>query len=274
MNKPKLHPVVVRGAGDLASGVILRLARAGVPVVALETASPLSVRRSVSFSEAVYEGRTAVEGTEAVLASGPAEALEAAGEGRVALLVDPDCSALAELGPRAFVDAVMAKRNLGTRRGLAPAVVALGPGFEAGVEADAVVETKRGHDLGRVIWKGFAAPDSGVPGFVEGRGPERVLRAPLAGRLEVLRGIGEAAEEGEAIARVVGPEGRAEFRAPFRGMIRGMLRDGSEVWPGLKIGDIDPRLERRFCYTVSDKSLAVSGGVLEALLALLGKSLL
>lgn len=270
-----VHPVVVRGAGDLASGVILRLMRAHVPVVALETALPLSVRRTVSFSEAVYEGSMKVEDTEALLASSPAGALDIAASGRVAVLVDPDALSLPLLEPRALVDAIMAKKNCGTLPSMAPHVVAIGPGFAAGTDADAVVETQRGHDLGRVIWKGSAAPNSGIPGIVLGHGSDRVFRAHRAGKLIVVKGIGCAAGKGDLVACIEdnGTPGE-ELRAPFDGMVRGMLRGGFSVWPGLKLGDLDPRCEQRFCTSVSDKALAVAGGVMEALLCLLGKDLI
>lgn len=268
--KPASHDprlILVRGAGDLASGVILRLFRSGFRVIALEVARPLCVRRTVSFSEAIYEGEAWVEGLGARKAQGPLDCAAILDGGEIAVLEDPDCTILQVISPLALVDAIMAKRNLGTSIGLAPLVVALGPGFEAGQDCHAVVETKRGHDLGRVIWSGRAEADTGKPGVIDGRGSERVLKAPVSGRLEALHEIGDIVSEGELLARISGPGGQAEVRAAFPGLLRGILRSGTEVSLGLKIGDLDPRLVVEHCYTVSDKSRAVAGGVLEAILA-------
>lgn len=268
--KPKSHDprlVIVRGAGDLASGVILRLVRSGFRVIALEVAQPLAVRRTVSFSEAMYEGEAWVEGLGARKASGPEACASILEAGEVALLEDPQARILDSFAPLALVDAIMAKRNLDTRIDQAPLVLALGPGFVAGQDCHAVIETKRGHDLGRVIWSGQAEANTGRPGMIEGRAEERVLRAPLAGRLETVHEIGDIVEEGEVLARVQGPEGIGEVKAGFKGLLRGMLRSGLEVPAGLKIGDLDPRRVVEHCYTVSDKSRAIAGGVLEALLA-------
>lgn len=268
--KPASHDprlVVMRGAGDLASGVILRLVRSGFRVIALEVAQPLAVRRTVSFSEAMYEGEAWVEGLGAKKASGPGACAAILEAGQVALLEDPQGLTLDFFAPLALVDAIMAKRNLGTRIDHAPLVLALGPGFVAGQDCHAVIETKRGHDLGRVIWSGQAEANTGRPGLIEGRAEERVLRAPLAGILEAVHEIGDIVEEGEILARIQGPEGLGEVRAGFRGLLRGMLRPGLEVKQGLKLGDLDPRCVVEHCYTVSDKSRAIAGGVLEALLA-------
>jgi xanthine dehydrogenase accessory factor len=262
--------VVVRGGGDLASGVAARLVRCGFAVVCLETAAPLAVRRTVSFAEAVYEGRCRVEELEAVLAGNDADCLNLLERGLLPVLVDPQAALVESLRPRVVVDAIMAKRNLGTARGMAPLVVALGPGFEAGSDVHAVVETMRGHDLGRVIWRGRALPNTGTPGLVEGKGADRVLRAPIDGRLEACRAIGDRVEEGELVARVRGESGCREVRSPFTGMIRGLVREGIELPRGIKIGDIDPRCERAHCFTISDKARAVAGGVLEAVLQGLG----
>lgn len=259
--------VVVRGAGDLASGVMLRLHRSGFAVLALESPAPTAVRRSVAFSEAVYEGAAAVESSLARLAADLGQAKAIIAEGDIAILVDPGALCLSALEPVCLVDAIMAKRNLGTRRGMAPLVVALGPGFEAGVDADAVVETMRGHDLGRVIRAGGAMPDTGIPGLIEGHGADRVFHAPAAGTLVETRAIGDSLAAGELACAIVDGGARWELRAPFAGLLRGMLREGTRVEAGLKIGDLDPRAEPGHCHTVSDKSLAIAGGVLEAILA-------
>jgi xanthine dehydrogenase accessory factor len=271
--------VIVRGAGDLASGCILRLMRSGFSVLALEVAEPLAVRRTVCFSEAVYEGSAKVEDATGRLAVRPSDIPRILLAGEVAVLVDPDCSilgspdALSALGlePLALVDAIMAKRNTGTRKGLAPLAVALGPGFTAGRgesgDVDAVVETMRGHDLGRVIRDGRALPNTGIPGSIGGKDRERVIHAPFAGRLEARAAIGDLLGPGDLIGVMRGCEGELELRSPFEGILRGLVRGGIELPAGVKLGDIDPRCERGNCFTVSDKSLAVAGGVLEAILS-------
>lgn len=252
--------VLVRGAGDLATGVAWRLHRAGFRVAMTELAEPLVVRRKVSFAEAVYEGRTEVEGVVAVHVGDAAEARSAVDQGLIPVLVDPQARCRLELEPEVLVDAIMAKRNTGTALSDAPLVVALGPGFTAGRDCHAVVETNRGHWLGRVYWQGSTQPDTGQPDSVEGRSAERVLRAPAAGHFEAVRQIADRVEAGELIARV----GEAEVRAPFAGVLRGLMRDGRPVEAGLKVGDLDPRGDPRYCDSLSDKALAVGGGVLEA----------
>jgi xanthine dehydrogenase accessory factor len=261
--------VIVRGAGDLATGCILRLVRAGFRVAALESARPSSIRRTVCLSEAMYDGRAEVEGIRAVRVGSIPElraVLEAGGA--VPLLDDPDCASVAELRPAALVDAIIAKRNLGTRRGMAEVVVALGPGFEAGVDVDAVVETNRGHNLGRVLRSGSAEPNTGVPGLIAGMGRERVLHAPAAGRAENLRAIGDSVKAGEPVLAIHGGQGPVLVATTIDGILRGLIRPGYEVHAGLKVADVDPRCVRAHCFTVSDKALAVAGGVLEALLML------
>jgi xanthine dehydrogenase accessory factor len=267
--------VVVRGAGDLATGCILRLVRSGFRVAALESARPSSIRRTVCLSEAVYQGRAEVEGVAAVRVAGAAEAREllahAGPAGPVPVLVDPQCESLVALAPTALVDAIIAKRNLGTRIGMAPVVVALGPGFEAGVDADAVIETNRGHDLGRVLLDGRAEPDTGAPGLIAGMGRERVLHAPAAGVAENLRRIGDTVRAGEPVLRIAGPDGVAVLEAPIDGTLRGLIRTGFPVHAGMKVGDVDPRGRRDHCFSVSDKARAIAGGVLEAVLMLGGR---
>jgi len=263
--------VVVRGAGDLATGVIVRLVRAGFRVAALETARPSAIRRTVCLSEAMYEGSAEVEGIRAlrvpsldglraVLAGGPG--------GPVPILEDPEGLSLAALRPLALVDAIIAKRNLGTRIDLAPLVIALGPGFEAGVDAHAVVETNRGHDLGRVLLQGSAEPDTGVPGLIQGASHERVLHAPIAGVVENLAAIGDPVEAGAPILAILGAGDRAVLRSAIDGMVRGLIRPGYPATAGLKVADVDPRARRTHCFTCSDKAMAIAGGVLEAILRL------
>jgi xanthine dehydrogenase accessory factor len=264
--------VVVRGAGDLATGCILRLVRCGFRVAALETDRPSSIRRTVCLSEAVYEGRAEVEGIRAVRVESPQEleaALERCGPaGPVPVLVDPGCAVLARLRPLALVDAIVAKRNLGTRIGMAEVVVALGPGFEAGVDADAVIETNRGHGLGRVILDGRAEPDTGTPGLIAGAGRERVLHAPAAGTAENLKRIGDRVQAGEPVLAILAADGRVPVPAAIDGLVRGLIRPGFQVHAGMKVADVDPRCRPEHCRTVSDKALAVAGGVVEAILRL------
>lgn len=252
--------VVVRGAGDLASGVILRLSRAGYRVIALECGKPLVIRRTVSFAEAVYDGRTVVEGLEARLAGDPAEIWRILDEGAVPVLVDPDASILSSMRPLALVDAIMAKRNLGTHRGMAGLTIALGPGFAAPEDVDVVVETRRGHDLGRIIRNGSAEDNTGIPGVIMGYGRERVIHSPAAGVVRHDRKIGDIVEKGDVICHV----GDVAVSAGIPGMLRGLIRDNLEVQEGLKIADIDPRGTNASCLTVSDKAMAIAGGVLEA----------
>jgi xanthine dehydrogenase accessory factor len=261
--------VIVRGAGDLATGTIVRLVRSGFRVVALETARPTAIRRAVALSEAVYEGRARVEDVEARLAAGAEEALALASDRLVPIVVDEECRTVAVLRPSALVDAIIAKRNLGTRRGMAGVVVALGPGFTAGVDVDAVIETNRGHDLGKVILDGQAEPDTGAPGAIAGATSQRVLHAPAPGRFVAVSAIGDRVTVGQIVAAVEG-ERRVEILAGLDGVVRGMLRPGCEVPAGFKVGDIDPRGKREHCFTVSDKARAIGGGVLEALLMLGG----
>jgi xanthine dehydrogenase accessory factor len=255
--------VMIKGAGDLASGVAYRLKRAGFPLLLTELPAPLMVRRTVCYGEAVYEGETTVEGITARRVASPAEARRLAPSEILPVLVAAEPSVVAEIRPQVLVDAIMAKANTGTGLEDAPLVVALGPGFSAGQDCHAVIETNRGHWLGRVIGEGPAQPDSKTPGSMKGHAIDRVLRAPAAGRVRALVGIGDRIKAGQAVATVAGQE----VRAPFDGVLRGLIHPHVEVTPGFKIGDLDPRGEVRHCFTISDKSLAIGGGVLEAILA-------
>ncbi len=254
--------VVVRGGGDLGSGVVLRLVRAGIPVLVLEIPHPLAVRRAVAFAEAVRLGQHRIEEVSARRIPSVDQALPVWREGAVPVLVDPEARAVQHLRPAVVVDARMLKRPPETTPDLAPLTLGLGPGFVAGVHVHAVVETQRGHTLGRVYWRGSALPDTGVPERVLHYREERVLRAPADGLLETLVDIGQVVEAGALLARV----GSAEVRAPFRGAVRGILPSGTPVHRGLKIGDLDPRADPAYCFLVSDKALAIGGGVLEAIL--------
>ena len=255
--------VLIKGAGDLASGVAWRLHRCGFPVVMTEIARPLAVRRGVAFAQAVYAGEMTVQGVTARRVDDLAAAHAALDEGIIPVLVDPQAACRATLRPAVLVDAIMAKVNTGTHLEDAPLVIALGPGFTAGVDCHAVVETNRGHDLGRVLWEGSAMPDTGVPGEIGGQTARRVLRAPCAGQLRPLHAIGDRVQAGEVIATVNGEE----VQAPFAGVLRGLIHESVPLTAGMKIGDVDPRAVREHCFTISDKSLAIAGGVLEAILS-------
>ena len=258
--------IIIRGAGDIATGIALRLYRSHMQVVMTDLPAPTAIRRTVCFSQAIVLGRTEVEGVAAVLAADAAEAESLLAQEVVPVLADPDCRCRQALRPDAEVDAILAKRNLGTAITDAPVVIGIGPGFTAGADCHAVVETMRGHTLGRVIWEGSAIPNTGIPGLIGGFAGERVLRAPAAGLFHPLRDIGDAVTEGEILATVAGQP----MTATLTGTLRGILPEGTEVFPGMKAGDIDPRCQRSHCFTASDKALAVGGGVLEAVLALTG----
>lgn len=254
--------VLIRGAGELASAVAHRLHHCHFKVALTEIARPLAVRRKVCFSEAVYQGYQEVEGVKAVLVKDPFEVEEVWQKGIIPVLVDPDLSLLSSIKPRVLVDAIMAKRNLGTRMDMAELVIGLGPGFEAKKDVHVVIETNRGHNLGRVIYEGTAEPNTGIPGDIGGYREERVLRAPRDGLFEPLKDIGDMVGEGELVAYVSGEA----IRSMISGVIRGLLREGMPVHKGMKVGDIDPRGVRDYCFTISDKARAVAGGVLEAIL--------
>lgn len=258
--------VVLKGAGDLASGVAVRLHRAGVQLVMTEIPKPTAIRRTVSFCRAVWEGQATVEDVTARLAEDWQQALTIARSGDVAVLVDPDATCVPLLAPDALVDATLAKRNLHTHRDDAPIVIALGPGFTAGVDCHAVVETMRGHDLGRVILQGAALPNTGVPGNIGGYTEERILRAPCDGVWQTALQIGAHVEVGDVVATVAGEP----VHSALRGVLRGLLPDGTPVRHGMKSGDVDPRDQPEYCATVSDKARAIGGGVLEALCMLSG----
>ena len=255
--------VVIRGGGDLATGVAARLVRSGFAVAITELHQPLAIRRSVALAEAVYRGETAVEDLTARRVGSPGRALEESARGVIPVLIDPEAESLPDLHPVVLVDGRMRKRpnELGCRA--AAMVIGLGPGFLAGEDCHAVIETKRGHRLGRVIWKGPAEPNTGSPGEVGGQSAQRILRAPADGHVEAREEIGARLEEGQLVAEVSG----YEVRAPFAGVLRGLIHSEVPVTAGMKIGDVDPRGEASSCWEISDKALAIGGGVLEALLS-------
>jgi xanthine dehydrogenase accessory factor len=262
--KAELSIILLRGGGDLASGVALRLHRGGIKVVITELPQPLAVRRLVAFSEAIYQGSTYIEGVTARHIRQPTDIMGVLSVGEIPVLIDPDCGILntVEFGVVALVDARMTKKPPNLGLDAAPIVIGLGPGFIAGDNCHAVIETNRGHNLGRVIWKGPPEPNTGVPGLVGEKQIDRVLRAPTDGILQTRREIGDRLTVGDLIAKVSGEP----ICAPFNGVLRGLLRHGFPVKHGMKIGDLDPRNDISFAVTVSEKSLAIGGGVLEALL--------
>lgn len=254
-----LKMAVVRGGGDLATGVIFRLWRAGFKVLSLEIERPLVVRRTVAAAQAVFDGFCQVEGM-------PVHRIERVEDffytPDVCVLVDPEGSSIEFLQPLLLVDAMIAKKNLGTGIGMAPLVVGVGPGFTAGVDVHCVVETKRGHRLGRLLTKGSAIPNTGIPGMEMGYTTERLLRAPSDGRVEPRLEIGAHVETGDVVAHVAG----VPVRAQIPGVLRGLIHHSVGVKRGLKIGDVDPRDEPAHCFSITDKALAIAGGVLEAVL--------
>jgi xanthine dehydrogenase accessory factor len=261
--------VAVKGAGDLATGVMHRLSRAGFAVIAIELPRPTVLRRTVAFAEAVTSGQMTVEGITACRADSVADIRVALANGFAPIVVDPDGEILRQMQPRVLVEATLSKYNSGITMNDAPIVIALGPGYEAGKDVHAVIETNRGHNLGRVYLQGCAEPNTGVPGTIGGFAGERLLRAPCAGRLYGVRQIGDQVQEGEIVAVVKSDEGDTPIIAAISGILRGLVLDSLEVNTGMKVGDIDPRAVREHCFTISDKSRAVGGGVLEAVMYLL-----
>lgn len=273
MNKKIL--IICRGGGDLATGIVHRLFRAGFPVLVLETDSPAAIRRQVSFSEAVYDGTATVEGVtaERIASANRASVNHVLEEGRVPLLVDPEGSSIPLLKPDIVVDAIIAKKNLGTAKEMAPLVIGVGPGFTAGEDVDLVVESMRGHNLARIFTTGSALPNTGIPGNIGGFTKERVLHAEAAGYMKNIRQIGDIVEKGEEIARIyekMTEDGTfsgsyVSVEASISGIIRGLIREGYHFQKGFKIADIDPReSELANCFTISDKARSIGGSVLEA----------
>lgn len=263
--------VAVRGGGDLATGVAWRLRRSGFQVVVLEVPEPTVIRRTVAFASAISQGSITVEDIKAVLADDVPHVYEILETGKVPVLADPECLSLKTLKPAVLVDAILAKKNLGTNRDMAPSVIALGPGFSAGRNGDchAVIETARGHELGRVILDGPAAANTGTPGFIAGKSGERVLRSPVDGVFQAAAELGDLVKEGQIVASISGENPTpVDIRAPFDGKLRGILSSGIKVTKGFKVGDVDPRGAAVDEHLISDKARAVAGGVLEAILLL------
>ena len=255
--------IAIKGAGEMASAAAWRLYMANLrSIFMMETAMPLAVRREVSFCEAVHRGSKTVEGVEALRASGAERFHSIWDQGKIVVTVDAEWNTLRDMRPDVLVDAILAKKNLGTRTNDAPLVIGLGPGFVAGEDVHCVIETQRGHNLGRIITAGSAEPNTGVPGGVDGIAAERVLRSPADGEFLSSCRIGDYVEKGDAVGRV----GDTQVVGRIGGVLRGLIRPGTWVTSGLKIGDIDPRRDVTNCFTISDKARAIAGSVLEAVL--------
>ena len=266
----KKNIIIVRGGGDIATGTIYKLHQSGYPVLVTEIANPSAIRRQVAFSEAVYEKSYTVEGVTCYFAENLTRAYELLKQRKVALMIDPDGAVIREVKPAAVVDGILAKKNLGTTMDMAPFTVALGPGFTAGVDVDIVIETMRGHNLGRIIREGSAIPNTGIPGNIGGYTAERVIHAGAEGILYNVHKIGDIVEQGEEIAYIADEKENRRYSvtATIPGIIRGLIRDGYPVTKGFKIADIDPRKsELSNCFTISDKARCIAGSVLEVVCA-------
>jgi xanthine dehydrogenase accessory factor len=254
--------VVIQGGGDLASGVAHKLFRSGMKVIILEMAQPLCVRRTVSFAQAVLDKRTEIEGIQAALADTPDDIRKILSDYKIPVYIADLPAVIDRFHPETIVNATLSKKNNGMTKNLAPLTIALGPGFIAGKDADIVVETQRGHNLGKLIYDGPAAANTGIPGKVMGYGVERVLRAPCNGTIKHVHDIGSLVKKGDIVCYVE----NMPVKAPFDGMVRGMIMDQRHVPKGVKIGDVDPRRDKDYCFTFSDKARAIGGAVLEAIL--------
>ena len=268
--------VLIRGAGDIASGIALRLHHAGMRIVMCEIEHPTAIRRTVAFSEAVRKGEMRVEDVTAALCGDAAEALRVTESGTVAVLIDPEAACKEALRPDVLVDAILAKKNTGTAITDAKTVIGVGPGFTAGRDCHACIETQRGHFLGRALYEGSPSANTGTPGNIGGYSLERLLRAPADGVFQTSHAIGDLVEAGESVAQILPPPLNSSpsasaasapstpVTAQIPGVLRGLLADGTPVTKNFKCGDIDPRGDSSYCHKVSDKALAIAGGVLEA----------
>lgn len=257
--------IIVRGGGDIASGAIQKLYRSGFKVLVLETETPSAIRRKVSFCEAVYEKEIEIEGIKARLVANDEEIQDCWSNDIIPVMIDSRGKVIERLKPLAVVDGILAKQNFGTKRSMAPITIALGPGFSAPEDVDIVIETMRGHNLGRIIEEGKASENTGVPGVIAGFGIERVIYSDYSGIITHIEKIGNVVEKGDVIAVV----GDNEIYASISGVLRGIIRDGYKVKKGLKIADIDPRIsEKDNCFTISDKARNIGGAVLESILYL------
>lgn len=253
--------ILIRGAGDLATGIAAELWERGHQILMTEVPVPLAVRRKVSFSRAVYKSRTTVEGMEAVLAENFTEAERIIADGKIAVMIDPEAKVREAYSPDVLVDGIMAKKNLGTSIADAPLVIGIGPGFTAGMDCHFVIETQRGEHLGEVIKSGCAIPNTGIPGNVGGYTIERLIKASADGVMEPVAKIGDVVEKGQLVARCSG----VPVYSGLHGVVRGMLQSGVPVKQGLKIGDVDARLDKKLCYLISDKARIIGQGVVKAM---------
>lgn len=253
---------LIKGAGDLATGIAYRLKKSGFDIVMTEIHKPTTVRRTVAFSQAVFDNEIVIEGIKGVKVNNINEIYEEIREGNIPIIIDENAEIIKELSPDVVVDAIIAKQNLGTSIEDAPIVIGVGPGFEAKVDCHLVVETKRGHYLGKVIEEGSAIPNTGVPGNIGGYTKERIIRASSNGKIKPVVAIGDFVKKGDIVAYIDGVEVLSEID----GIVRGMLQEGIEVFKGMKSGDIDPRCEKDHCFTISDKARSIGGGVLEAIM--------
>ena len=257
--------IIVRGGGDIASGAIQKLHRSGFRVLVLETETPSAIRRKVAFCEAVYEKNIEVEGIKAELVTTEEETNNCWENNIVPVLVDSRGKSIEKYKPSAVVDAILAKKNFGTKKNMAPITIALGPGFSAPEDVDVIIETMRGHNLGKIIMEGSASANTGIPGIIEGVGKERVIYSEYNGYIKNIEKIGNIVEKGDILALV----GENYIYSPISGVLRGIIRDGYKVSQGLKIADVDPRIsEKENCFTISDKARSIGGAVLEAVLYL------
>ncbi len=261
------YPVIIKSGGDIATAVAHKLFRAGFPVVITELENPMMVRRTISFANCIYEKTWTVEGVTAVLAEDPLDFMKILRNGRIPVIIDPGCRTKNLIQPVILVDGILAKRNSGTAKEDAPVVIALGPGFIAGEDAHAVIETNRGHELGRILFEGQAAPNTGVPGQIGGYALERVLRSPVPGMVQNHTTIGAAVKAGELICSV---EGQPVF-TQIDGVVRGLIKEGLLVKEYEKLGDVDPRGDTKYCWSISDKGRNIAGAVLEAILILMNE---
>ncbi|HSH35614.1 selenium-dependent molybdenum cofactor biosynthesis protein YqeB [Schnuerera sp.] len=256
-----MDTIIIRGGGDLATGIAYKLHKAGYRIIILEIDKPLTVRRAVAFSEAVYEGENTVEGIKGILAKNRKDIYKIWDIGAIPVYIDKEGRIIEEIKPLVVIDAIIAKRNLGTNKSMAPITIGIGPGFEAGKDVDFVVESNRGPNLGKIIHHGKAEKDTGIPGEVMGYKEERVLRAPCDGVVKTFYKIGDILDKGQAICQV----GDENVTAPFKGILRGMIKEGLYVKKGLKIGDVEPRCVKDYAFTISDKAKVIGDGVLEAI---------
>lgn len=260
--------VVIRGGGDIATGIAIRLQYSGFKVIITEIEKPSDIRRKVSFAEAVYQKDVLIQGIYGKSARNLDNALELIKDNVIPVLIDPELNYFKQDKPYILVDSILAKKNLGTSLSMASIVIGIGPGFTAGIDVNAAIESKRGHYLGSVLLKGRPEPNSGIPGNIGGFTEERIIRALCEGEVEVIHDIGSIVKAGETVAKING----VDIKSKLDGVIRGMIRDGYHVYKEMKMGDVDPRANVDYCFSISDKARAIGGGVLEAILYFINKN--